>query len=176
MCTLTIWYLGSYSVSLRFNLCLWISGAHSILHLLNILSLRLWISDLSCIASWVIHCVIYILLYYYSGCTLESCDHMSFPEYSITTWPCHMIWLAKSPHYLYPYSVVCFEVLDWVFKCVGNLFLFGALITVMLTLNLTKSFLSPVLDHLQETQNSNILFPENIFSASQFWYKQGKTF
>ena len=58
----------------------------------------------------------------------------------------------------------------------GNLFLFGALITVMLTLNLTKSFLSPVLDHLQETQNSNILFPENIFSAFQFWHKQEKTF
>ena len=62
MCILTIWYLGSYSVSLRFSLRLWISGAHSILHLLNILSLRLWISDLSCIASWVIHCAIYILL------------------------------------------------------------------------------------------------------------------
>ena len=51
ICIFTIWYLGSYSVSLRFSLRLWISGAHSILHLLNILSLRLWISDLSCIAS-----------------------------------------------------------------------------------------------------------------------------
>ena len=51
MCILTIWYLGSYSVSLRFSLYLWISDIHSILHLLNILSLHLWISDLSCIAS-----------------------------------------------------------------------------------------------------------------------------
>jgi len=44
MCILTIWYLGSYSVSLRFSLHLWISSAHSILHLLNILSLCPWIS------------------------------------------------------------------------------------------------------------------------------------
>ena len=52
------------------------------------------------------------LYYYYSGCTLESHDHMFFPEYSMITWPCHVIWLTKSPPYLYPYSIVCFEVLD----------------------------------------------------------------
>ena len=51
------------------------------------------------------------LYYNYSGCTLQSHNHMSFPECSMIIWPCHVIWLAKSLHYLYPYSVVCFEVL-----------------------------------------------------------------
>ena len=52
------------------------------------------------------------LYYYYSGCTLESHNHMFFPECSMITWPCHVIWLTESPSYLYPYSIVCFEVLD----------------------------------------------------------------
>ena len=52
------------------------------------------------------------LYYYYSGCTLESHNHMFFSECSMITWPCHVIWLTESPPYLYPYSIVCFEVLD----------------------------------------------------------------
>ena len=40
------------------------------------------------------------LYYYYSGCTLESHNHMSFPKCSMTTWPCHMIWLTKSPLFI----------------------------------------------------------------------------
>ena len=61
------------------------------------------------------------LYYYYSGCTLKSHDHMFFPECSMITWPCHMILTYWVP-FLYPYSIVCFEVLDQVFKCRGNLF------------------------------------------------------
>ena len=52
------------------------------------------------------------LYYVYSGCTLESHNHMFFPECSMITWPYHVIWLTESPPYLYPYSIVCFEVLD----------------------------------------------------------------
>ena len=37
------------------------------------------------------------LYYYYSGCTLESHDHMFFPECSMITWPCHVIWLYWVP-------------------------------------------------------------------------------
>ena len=37
------------------------------------------------------------LYYCYSGCTLGSHDHMSFPECSMVTWPCHVtFWLTKS--------------------------------------------------------------------------------
>ena len=68
--------------------------------------------------------------YYYSGCTLESHGHMSFPECSVVTWPCHVTWLTKSLSCLCLYSIVCLEILVWVFRCVGNLFLLEVLITI----------------------------------------------
>jgi len=43
-------------------------------------------------------------------------------------------------------------------------------------LQMSTSFLSPLLDYLQENQNSNTLFPGNIFSVSRFWHKWGKSF
>jgi len=52
-------------------------------------------------------------------------------EYSTITWPHHVTWLCKFPHYLYLLCVVCLNVCDQVFEHVGNLFLLRALITVM---------------------------------------------
>ena len=71
------------------------------------------------------------LYYYYSGCTLKSHGHMSFLECSMVTWPCHVTWLTKSLSCLCLYSVACLELFDWVFKCMGNLFLLEALTTWM---------------------------------------------
>ena len=69
------------------------------------------------------------LYYYYSGCTLESHGHMSFPECSMVTCPCHVTCLTKSLSCLCLYSVVCLEVLVGVFRCMGNLFLLEVLTT-----------------------------------------------
>ena len=69
------------------------------------------------------------LYYYYSGCTLESYGHMSLPECSMVTWPCHVTWLTKFLSCLCLYSVVCLEFLVWVFRCMGNLFLLKVLTT-----------------------------------------------
>ena len=62
------------------------------------------------------------LYYYYSGCTLESHGHMSFPECSMVTWPCHMTWLTKSLFCFCLYSIVYLGILDWVFRMCGTSF------------------------------------------------------
>jgi len=68
----------------------------------------------------------YYLYYFTVAVLLKVHDHMSFQN----VWPCHMIWLAKSPCYLYLDPIVHLEVVDQMFKCVRNYFFFGALITV----------------------------------------------
>jgi len=66
----------------------------------------------------------YYLYYFTSGYTLKSCSHESFQNvYG------HMICLLKFPHYLYLDPIVYLDVVDQMFKCVGNHFLLGALIT-----------------------------------------------
>jgi len=45
------------------------------------------------------------------------------------TWSCHMIYLSKFLCYLYLDPIIQFKIVDQVFKCIGNYFLFGALIT-----------------------------------------------
>ena len=43
----------------------------------------------------------YYLYYSYSGCTTISPWSYVFPEYSMITWSCYMIWLPKFPCCLY---------------------------------------------------------------------------
>jgi len=43
----------------------------------------------------------------------------------------HMICSLKFPCYLYLDPIVCFDVVDQMFKCAGNYFLLGALITTI---------------------------------------------
>jgi len=72
------------------------------------------------------------LYYYYSGCTLEFHGHMSFPECSMVTWPCHVTWLTKTLSCLCLCSVVLlWRLLGWVFPCMGSLFLLEVLITFL---------------------------------------------
>ena len=44
----------------------------------------------------------------------------------------YMICLLKFLYYLYLDPIVCLDVVDQMFKCTGNYFLLGALITVLL--------------------------------------------
>jgi len=44
----------------------------------------------------------------------------------------YKICLLKFPHYLYLDPIVHLDVVDQMFKCTGNYFLLGALITVLL--------------------------------------------
>jgi len=62
----------------------------------------------------------------------------------------HMICLLKFPHYLYLDSIVRLDIVDQMFKCVGNYFLLGALIT------LGAHFGRPSLLHLR---NCNVVEP-----------------
>jgi len=41
----------------------------------------------------------------------------------------HMICLLKFPYYLYLDPIVCLDIVNQIFKCVGDYFLLGALIT-----------------------------------------------
>jgi len=43
----------------------------------------------------------------------------------------HMICLLKFSHYLYLDPIVCLDVMDQMFKCMGNYFLLRALITAL---------------------------------------------
>ena len=80
------------------------------------------------------------LYYYYSGCTLEFHGHVSFPECSMVTWPCHMTWLTKTLFYLCLCSIVLlWRLLGWVFPCMGSLFLLEVLITHPLSSKSTPS-------------------------------------
>jgi len=47
----------------------------------------------------------------------------------------HMICLLKLPCYLYLDPIVYLDVMDQMFKCTGNYFLFGALITIKFDTN-----------------------------------------
>ena len=73
----------------------------------------------------------YYLYLFYSGCTTTSLQSYDLPECSMVTWSCHMIWLPKLPYYLFLNPIVQLEILDEVFECIGNCFLFGALITLV---------------------------------------------
>ena len=49
----------------------------------------------------------------------------------------HMICLLKFPHYLYLDPIVHLDVVDQMFKCTGNYFFLGVLITVLLRVERT---------------------------------------
>ena len=69
------------------------------------------------------------LYYYYSGCTLESHGHMSFSRMfcdHLTLSHDSAYWVLL---YLCSYSIVRLKVLHQVFKCIGDFFLLGVLIT-----------------------------------------------
>jgi len=70
------------------------------------------------------------LYYFYKWLYTTNPQSHVLLECSMITWPCHMIWLSKFPYYLYLDSVVWLDITDQVFKCMGNYFLFGALITL----------------------------------------------
>ena len=70
------------------------------------------------------------LYYYYSGCTLESHSHISFSRMfcdHLTLSHDLAYWVLL---YLYSYSIVHLKVLHQVFKCMGDLFWLGVLITL----------------------------------------------
>ena len=52
------------------------------------------------------------------------------PYYYTITWLCHMIWLPSPPCYLYLHLIIRLDIRDQIFKCMGNSFLSGALITL----------------------------------------------
>ena len=69
------------------------------------------------------------LYYFTSGCTpITTWSHVP-PEHSTVTWPCHVVWLSNFPCYLYLNPIVRLDIRDQMYKCVGNSFLSGALIT-----------------------------------------------
>ena len=69
------------------------------------------------------------LYYFTSGCTpIITWSHV-LPEHSLITWSCHVICLLDLPCYLYLDSIIWLDVRDQIFKCMGNSFLPGALIT-----------------------------------------------
>jgi len=69
------------------------------------------------------------LYYFYKWLYTTSPRSHVLLEYSTITWPHHMIWLLKFPHYLYLVSIVWLDVCSQVFECVGDFFLLRALIT-----------------------------------------------
>jgi len=72
----------------------------------------------------------YLLILLYKWlCFTVTWSHV-LPEHSMTTWPCHVIWLPEFPCYLYLDPIVWLDIRDQMFECVGNSFLSGALITV----------------------------------------------
>jgi len=75
----------------------------------------------------------YLLILLYKWlCFTVTWSHVLL-EHSMTTWPCHMTWLPEFPCYLYLDPVVWLDVRDQMFKCIGNSFLSGALITIQRT-------------------------------------------
>ena len=70
------------------------------------------------------------LYYYYSGCTLESHGHMSFSRIFCDhlTLSCDLAYWVLL--YLCSYFIVRLKVLYQVFKCMGDFFLLGVLITI----------------------------------------------
>jgi len=77
----------------------------------------------------VLCCIELLLILFYSGCTLKSHGHKSFQNILWSHDPGHMICYLSFPCYLWFDPVICLEVVDQLFKCVGSYFLFGALIT-----------------------------------------------
>jgi len=71
----------------------------------------------------------YYLYYFTSGYTLKSCSHKSFQNVLWSHDSGHMVCLFKFLHYLYLDPIVYLDVVDQMFKCMGNYFLLGALIT-----------------------------------------------
>jgi len=71
----------------------------------------------------------YYLYYFTSGCTLKSHSHKSFQNILWLRDSGHVVCLLKLPHYLYLDPIMCLDVVDQMFKCAGNYFLLGALIT-----------------------------------------------
>ena len=71
----------------------------------------------------------YDLYYFTSGYTLKSHGHKSFQNVLWSHDQSHVICLLKFPHYLYLNPIVHLDVVDQMFKCIGNYFLLGALIT-----------------------------------------------
>jgi len=71
----------------------------------------------------------YYLYYFISGCTLKSYSHKSFQNILWSYDSGHVVCLLKFPHYLYLDPIVHLDVVDQIFKCMGNYFLLGALIT-----------------------------------------------
>jgi len=82
---------------------------------------RTWWSSLLDLATY--------LYYFTSGCAPIITQSHDLPEYSMITWPCHMIWLLNLPCYLYLGPIIQLDVRDQMFECMGNSFLSGALIT-----------------------------------------------
>jgi len=71
----------------------------------------------------------YLLILLYKWlCSTITRSHV-LPECSMITWPYHVIWLLNS-HAIYIFAFV--DVGDQMFKCAGNSFLSGALITLLL--------------------------------------------
>jgi len=71
----------------------------------------------------------YYLYYFISGCTLKSYSHKSFQNVLWSYDSGHVVCLLKFPHYLYLDPIVHLDVVDQIFKCMGNYFLLGALTT-----------------------------------------------
>ena len=72
----------------------------------------------------------YYLYYFTSGCTLKSHGHKSFQNVLWSHDSGRMVCLLKFPHYLYLDPIMYLDIIDQMFKCMGNYFLFGALITI----------------------------------------------
>ena len=74
----------------------------------------------------------YYLYYFTSGCILKSRGHKSFQNVLWSHDSGHMVCLFKFTYYLYLDPIMHLDVVDQMFKCMGNYFLLGALITVTL--------------------------------------------
>jgi len=71
----------------------------------------------------------YYLYYFTSGYILKSHGHKSFQNVLWSHDSGHVVCLLKLLYYLYLDPIVCLDIVDQIFKCIGNYFLLGALIT-----------------------------------------------
>jgi len=71
----------------------------------------------------------YYLYYFTSDCTLKSHGYKSFQNVLWSHDSGHMICLLKFTYYLYLDPIVYLDVVNQMFKYLGNCFLLGALIT-----------------------------------------------